>query len=187
LEFTHAALGHDGVVVLDDVDLTLEPGERAVLTDASGVGKTTFLHTLAGLLPVLKGDVHTPGELSMVFQETRLVEALDAAGNVLLVGAGGRAGDEVRDLLEELLPREALDRPVRELSGGQRRRVEIVRALAHPSSTVLMDEPFSSLDEQSHRIAAEFVLRHLTGRTLLVASHAPDDAELLAARAVSLT
>ena len=105
--------------------------------------------------------------------------------NVRLVTAGlGEA--EARAGLGELLPAQALDVPVSELSGGQRRRVEIVRALLHPSTAVLLDEPFASLDGESHRQAAEFVRWHLSGRTLLVASHAADDAELLGAARLSL-
>ena len=185
LVFEHAVLGYEGVAVLTDVDLALEPGERAVLADASGGGKTTLLHTLARLLPVQAGTMRTAQRISMVFQETRLIEDLDAVSNVMLVGAGGRSVDEVGVLLAEVLPQEALGKPVRELSGGQRRRVEIVRALAHPSSAVLLDEPFASLDKDAHEVSAAFVLRHLEGRTLLVASHAPEDVDLLDSTRVS--
>ena len=186
IELVNATIGHGDTAVVRNVNLALEAGERGILTDVSGSGKTTLLHTCAGLLPVLEGRVSAPRELSTVFQETRLIEAMTAEQNVLLVGAGGRAPEQVRTLLGELLPIDALGRPVSELSGGQRRRVEIVRALLHPSAAILLDEPFSSLDEDAHRIAARFVLEHLGGRTLLVASHAPEDEALLDARHLSL-
>ncbi len=187
IELAGATIGHGDVAVARGVDLALAAGERGILTDASGAGKTTLLHTCAGLLPVLEGQAHAPHELSMVFQETRLIEAMTAEQNVLLIGAGGCSLEEVSALLAKLLPPEVLGRPVSELSGGQRRRVEIARALAHPSSAVLLDEPFSSLDDEAHRNAARFVLDRLEGRTLLVASHAPEDEELLAARHLSLS
>jgi len=177
-------LGHEGTPLGTDVHLSLGRGERGVLADESGAGKTTLLHTVAGLLPPLSGSAAVPRPLSMVFQETRLVEALSAEENVRLVGAGSLSPDQVRELLLEILPEEALSRPVRELSGGQRRRVEIARAMAHPSSVVLLDEPFSSLDEENHRVAAAFVIQHLAGRTLLVASHAPEDSMLLEAQLI---
>ena len=186
IKLINATIGHGDVAVVPNLSFSLAAGERGILTDASGSGKTTLLHTCAGLLPALKGEAAVSRTLSMVFQETRLIEALAAEQNVLLVGAGGRTSEQVRALLAELLPQDALGRPVRELSGGQRRRVEIVRAMAHPSAAVLLDEPFSSLDEEAHRVAAHFVLRHLDGRTLLVASHAPEDEALLDARHVSL-
>ncbi len=117
------------------------------------------------------------------------MEEMSAVQNVLLVMGSARdvaTCSRVRSLLSELLPEAALDVPVRELSGGQRRRVEIVRALAAPGDAVLLDEPFSSLDAASHEKAAAFVMRHLDGRALVVASHLPDDARLLDATSFSL-
>lgn len=182
-----AALGYDGTSVVEKLTLSLAAGERGVLTNASGTGKTTLLLTVAGLLPELAGTVQRPQSLSMVFQETRLIEELDAEDNVLLVGAGGLSRTDVRSLLLELLPEEALGRPVRELSGGQRRRVELARALAHPSAALLLDEPFSSLDEETHEQAVHVVVLHLNGRTLLMSSHAPEDVSALDARQLTLS
>lgn len=182
-----ASLGYDGTSVVEKLTLSLAAGERGVLTDASGTGKTTLLLTVAGLLPELAGTVQRPQSLSMVFQETRLIEELDAEDNVLLVCVGGLSRTDVRSLLLELLPEEALGRPVRELSGGQRRRVELARALAHPSAALLLDEPFSSLDEETHEQAARVVVLHLNGRTLLMSSHAPEDVSALDARQLTLS
>ena len=183
----NVALGYANEPIVSALGLSLAAGERGILSDASGAGKTTLLHTLAGLVPALGGRLVVPQELSMVFQETRLVDALTAEENVLLVGTNLASREEARALLAEVLPADALGKPVSELSGGQRRRVELVRALAHPSAAVLLDEPFSSLDEASHAQAAAFVLARLAGRTLLVASHQAEDAALLDARPLSLT
>ncbi len=181
IELLGATIGYGGAPVGEGVSLQLDPGARVVLTDASGCGKTTLLRTLAGLQPLLSGPAaELPEAVTMVFQEARLVDELTAVQNVRLV-AGGLEEPELRDALLELLDADALDVPVAELSGGQRRRVEIVRALMCPSAAVLLDEPFASLDEQTHRRAAAFVRRHLAGRTLVAASHAPQDAELLQA------
>lgn len=175
-------LGYDGVPVAT-CNLALGAGSRTVLADPSGAGKTTLVKVACGLLAPLSGRVQAPGagELSVQFQDARLVEAMTAEQNVLLGSAGALSEDKAHALLEELLPKDALGRPVAELSGGQRRRVELARALAHPGAAVVLDEPFASLDAASHQAAAAFVLRHLGGRTLLVASHAPGDVELLRA------
>lgn len=165
--------------VAEHLDLGLDAGSHTVLADVSGRGKTTLLHTIAKIIPPLAGTVESPEVLSVVFQDTRLIEEYDAADNVRVASIGAVTREEASTLLEELLPPDALQRPVRELSGGQRRRVEIVRAMAHPSSAVLLDEPFASLDERSHEQAAAFVRRYLLGRTLVAASHAPEDVALL--------
>ena len=183
----NVTLGYDGAPVAT-CNLALAPGSRTVLADPSGAGKTTLVRTVCGLLAPLSGRVQAPGagELSAQFQDTRLVEAMTAEQNVLLCSAGALSADEAHTLLEELLPKDALGKPVSELSGGQRRRVELARALAHPGTAVVLDEPFASLDAASHKSAATFVVRHLCGRTLLVASHAPGDAEFLDARPARL-
>lgn len=183
----NVTLGYDGAPVAT-CNLALAPGSRTVLADPSGAGKTTLVRTVCGLLAPLSGRVQAPGagELSAQFQDTRLVEAMTAEQNVLLCSAGALSADKAHALLEELLPKDALGRPVSELSGGQRRRVELARALAHPCAAVVLDEPFASLDAASHKSAATFVVRHLCGRTLLVASHAPGDAEFLDARPARL-
>lgn len=184
-----ASIGYGGTVVASGLDLEVLPGDRVLLADRSGAGKTTLLRTVAGLQDVLAGACGSPVRPTMAFQEPRLVEDMSAVQNVLLVTGSVRdaaACSRVRSLLLELLPETALDVPVRELSGGQRRRAEIVRALAASGDAVLLDEPFSSLDAASHARAAAFVTRHLDGRALVVASHLPDDARLLDATSFSL-
>lgn len=174
------AIGYDETrPIAEHLDLELDVGSRTVLADASGRGKTTLLHTISGIVPPLAGTVETPEELSVVFQDTRLIEEYDAVDNVYIASIDAVGREEADTLLEELLPPDALQRPVRELSGGQRRRVEIARAMAHPGAAVLLDEPFASLDEHSHEQAAAFVRQNLLGRTLVVASHAPEDVALL--------
>ncbi len=188
ITFDNVTLGYDGAPVAT-CSLALATGSRTVLADPSGAGKTTLVKVVCGLLAPLSGHVQAPGAgaLSVQFQDTRLVEAMTAEQNVLLCSAGALSEYKARTLLEELLPKDALGRPVAELSGGQRRRVELARALAHPSAAVVLDEPFASLDADSHKAAAAFVLRHLCGRTLLVASHASGDVDLLRATPARLS
>lgn len=177
--------GESGKTVLaEKLSFTLDVGTRWILTDASGTGKTTFIACAAGLRKPLAGSIDSASALSLMCQEARLVEAYTAEENVELVSA--LTENEARSLLLELLPKSCLGRPVSELSGGQRRRVELVRALAHASGLVLLDEPFASLDERTHKEAAAFILRHLEGRTLIVASHAQGDRKLVAAEELEL-
>jgi len=159
------SVGYGEKVVASDVSFVVPVGGRLLLDQESGFGKTTLLRTIAYLQPVLAGSVSAPRSVSMVFQEARLIEDMTAEQNVELVAAGGAV------LLGEVLPAEALGVPVRELSGGQRRRVELVRALAHHSGAVLLDEPYASLDDDSRRACETFVDARLCGRPLILASH----------------
>ena len=186
IELDDVTIGYGAVAVVEHVSLRLGDGSRMLLGDASGAGKTTLLRTILGELSPLAGRMRVCERISAVWQEVRLIEGLGAIDNVLLVAGATIERDEARTLLSELLPADVLDQPVRRLSGGQRRRVELARALACHSEAVLLDEPFASLDADSHRMAAGFVLRHLGGRPLLVASHLPDDVELLDAETLSL-
>ena len=171
-------------------------GSRTCVMAPSGSGKTTLLRMVAGLeqpdagcLSIADGTapdagastaekgLSSHGIVSMAYQSTCLLESLSAVENVVLVARLNSTN--AHSLLAEVLPEDVLDKPVSELSGGERRRVELVRALAAPSSVVLLDEPFSSLDEETHAICTRFVLIHQAGRTLLVATHDATDATLL--------
>ena len=181
-------VGYEGEAVCPAVSFHLAPGERLFLHGPSGAGKTTIMETVAGSIEPVSGwgslERRDGLQMSAVFQNTRLVEDLTSVENVRLFTGEGEA--EVRAQLLELLPREALDAPVRELSGGQRRRVELVRALACPSDLVLLDEPFTGLDDEAHARALGYIEGHLDGRALIIASHDLEDAEVLGAKVLEL-
>ncbi|MBS4873628.1 ATP-binding cassette domain-containing protein [Atopobium minutum] len=187
-----AVLGYDCSYATDAFNFVLHQAECLVICDPSGAGKTTFINSIAGLLPVLEGQRHVAPWLrfSLMSQQTLLVEALSAVQNVQLVCGAYVSEHKIRTVLGELLMHDeseaVLDKPVCQLSGGQRRRVELVRALLHDSNVVLLDEPFSSLDYKTHEHAAQFVKDYLKGRALLVASHASNEARLLDATALEL-
>lgn len=181
----------EGTEVLSDVNLVVGAGERACLSDPSGSGKTTLLRLLAGILrpdegAVTVGPEEAPATVSVMSQETHLLEPVSAVGNVAFLAGEWLDEADIRGLILEVLGPDELDRPVSELSGGQRRRVELVRAMARPSGMVLLDEPFVSLDASSVNASVAFVMRHLHGRTLVVASHLAGTAGLLDARELVL-
>lgn len=177
------AVGHGGTAALEDVSLSVGPGEALCLMGPSGAGKTTLLRTVAGVLAPLSGELSVHGRPAMLFQDTRLVDDLTAVENVALF-AGAESG--IRALLAEILPADALDVPVRDLSGGQRRRVELARTICAPSAVVLLDEPFTGLDDATRREAAAFVMRHLDGRALIASTHDREDVAALGARVLAV-
>ena len=154
----------------------------------SGSGKTTLFRVLLGLEHADSGEIRgiSPGRISMMFQEDRLCETLTPVENVALVLPAETRRADVAALLAEILPTDCLWQPAMELSGGMRRRVSLARAVAFSSDLIVLDEPFTGLDQATKEKVIAFVLRHRAGRTLLVATHGEDDARLLGAERVNL-
>lgn len=154
---------------LDGLVLNVPAGGRICVMGASGAGKSTLLALAAGEC----------APCSMVFQDARLVESASALENVL-VCADARVGvSSAAALLRLLVPGIDVHARVAELSGGQRRRVEIARALLCPGGAVILDEPFTGLDVAARDATVEVVLDLLDGRTLLLATHDAADARAL--------
>ena len=154
---------------LDSLVLNVPAGGRACVMGASGTGKTTLLALAAGEC----------ASCSMVFQDARLVEDASALDNVLVCADARVDASSAAALLRLLVPGIDAHACVAELSGGQRRRVEIARALLCPGGAVILDEPFTGLDAAARDATAEVVLDLLDGRTLLLATHDATDAQAL--------
>ena len=154
---------------LDGLVLHVSAGGRACVKGASGAGKTTLLTLAAGEC----------APCSMVFQDARLVESASALDNVLVCADARVDASSAAALLRLLVPGVDVNACVAELSGGQRRRVEIARVLLCPGGAVILDEPFTGLDTAARDMTAEVVLDLLNGRTLLLATHDAADARAL--------
>lgn len=163
------------------VCMTVAPGSRLCVMAPSGMGKTTLLRTLAGLERPLAGSVDGPSHFSAEFQDARLVEGASALQNVALTAGEGVGPADMRGLLARLVPGIDVDAAVRALSGGQRRRVELARALLAPGDSVLLDEPFAGLDASARDLACSVIEDELRGRSLIVATHDARDASRLGA------
>lgn len=163
--------------VLSDISMSIAEGDSIVITGPSGSGKTTFLRILLNLEKPDRGKVTLLGDYKyaglnagVVFQEDRLCESFCAVENVAMVGkkiTRARARAE----LEEILPKECLDQPVKELSGGMKRRVAIVRAMCVPADVFIMDEPFTGLDDENRAIAIEYILKNKSSSPLIITAH----------------
>ena len=169
---------YDGHVVLDGLSHVFPQGALTCVTGRSGCGKTTLLRLIAGLETPDAGRVLgvPEGSISMVFQEDRLPPQLDAADCLRCVlKRDARREARIAGALASLGLAEASGQPVREYSGGMRRRVALARALLFPSPLVLLDEPFKGLDAATRRRAIDFCRPLLAGRTTLLVTHDPED------------
>lgn len=165
--------------VFQNLNVSMTEGQRMGVFAPSGTGKTTFLRILMGLEQTDGGVAETYGAVfSVVFQEDRLCEKLTAADNVRIVNCT-ISEEKIQKNLRKLLPQEAFSLPVCALSGGMKRRAALVRAMTAPGDVVLLDEPFTGLDEASKEAAIQYINRQLSGRMLIVASHDPTDFQRL--------
>ena len=168
--------------VLEDVTLSFPAGSVTCISGPSGRGKTTLLRCIAGLETAESGRVEdAPSPMAMVFQEDRLCDGLTAVDNVRLVTGGAMTSEEIRAQLTELGLGGCLTRPVSELSGGQRRRVAIARAVCAGPKLLLLDEPFKGLDGDARREAAAYIRRHVPNALVLCVTHERGDAAALRA------
>ena len=180
MKIQHLCKSFDGKVVLDHVSLTLESGGTACLMAPSGRGKTTLLRCIAGLEAPDSGQItDLPERIAYVFQEDRLCDGFSAVDNIRLVTGKALGEGEIRRHLEELGLAGSLDQPVRELSGGMRRRVVISRAVCFGAGLLLLDEPFKGLDDVARQQTADYILRHRGAAAILCVTHDREDAAAL--------
>ena len=166
--------------VLKNVNITLKDNSIYCLMGSSGIGKTTLLRILIGLERADSGSVSgiDTKSISCMFQEDRLIPYLSAIDNVRIVLHGKNNRDEIRN--------DSLDIPVSSLSGGMKRRVALARALSYPGKLIILDEPFTGLDKDTKLNVIDYILKMRNNRTLLIATHGTDDANLLGAEIIKL-
>ncbi len=188
--------------VLGGLSLTFSPETPWCIMAPSGYGKTTLFRILLGLETADSGKISWIGQttgaqgrrtgvspagcrFSAVFQEDRLCEAFTPIDNVrLAVPSLSRA--QIASELAKVLPADCLNRPVSSLSGGMKRRTAILRAMLAPSAVVIMDEPFTGLDEETKSMVIDYILKKTGHRLLLLSTHQEEDARLLNAKTLRL-
>ncbi|MER6626111.1 metal ABC transporter ATP-binding protein [Streptomyces sp. NPDC000931] len=193
IEVTGATVRYGEVLALDDVDLSVEPGRVCGLLGMNGSGKSTLFKTVLGLVPVDRGRVRLLGMGSGAARRKGLVgyvpqsEQVDWAfpvrvRDVVMMGRYGHMGRRRRprpadrEAVDHALARTDLtdlaDRQIGALSGGQRKRAFVARAIAQEADVLLLDEPFAGVDRRSEATITDLLLQlRQTGHTLLVSTH----------------
>ena len=185
IRFTKVAIAYgEAAPVIADFDLEVRPGQIVALVGASGSGKSSLLHLFLGLSPLTAGEVEVGG--------ARLSEAGDFAGQIAWASQNpivvpGSLGDNIRLADPSACPGRILvaageaglfgdlDRPIDErgggLSGGERRRLGLARAILKRAPILLLDEPTANLDPASEEAMLDLIRQATRGRTTLIATH----------------
>lgn len=194
--------GRAGLVVLEEVSLSVRKGEFVGVVGPSGCGKTTLLRIFAGLLPPTVGEVIFEGEplvqprrrIGFVFQQANLMPWRTALDNIRLPLELQElpSQEQTRRALEmvELVGLEGFEQALpRDLSGGMAQRVALARALVHEPDLLLLDEPFGALDALTRERMAFELLRIWSARpiTVVLVTHSIPEAILLADRVIVLS
>ncbi len=200
IRIKHLTKRFKSLTAIDDVSLDIEEGTFVAIVGPSGCGKTTLLRILGGLDQVTNGEVEiseaAPGrpKYSMVFQGDSIFPWMTVWENAAYGLKMRKAPNQVVEkAVARYLDRTGLTRfshlYPHQLSGGMRQRVSIARAFANDPEVLLMDEPFSALDEQNRTILQQELLRiwEVDKKTVVFITHSVDEAVTLADRIVVMT
>ncbi len=189
IQLRNISVSFDGEQVINDLSLDIKKGEICLVGGESGIGKTTLLRVIAGLLKPNSGSISIEGRTAIMFQEPRLLPWKNSLENVKAVL---KAKDSA--LAEKYLSlaglENDLDKYPSELSGGMAQRVSFARFAAFSEETnaeiLLLDEPFSSLDTENKEKMLSLLLKPAKGKTLLIVSHEDISKKIPEARIIGL-
>lgn len=177
---------YNGSYVLKDTDIIISDGAITCIMGPSGAGKTTLIKIIMGLIEPDSGIVTGTAGLSFaaVFQEDRLIEHYDALKNVQLVCQRKLSEETIRRHFKQVGLADYDNKPAGALSGGMRRRVELVRAILADRDIIILDEPFKGLDDAVKSQAVSYVKEYTSGKTVLVITHNKEEADELGAELI---
>lgn len=181
--------------VLDNISIDFPENKTTCIMGPSGCGKSTLLNIIAGILDMDSGEVEGFNDetISFVFQEDRLIEWKSVADNLRLVLKGKMDKRDIETIIDRYLEsvnlKEYKNYYPRDLSGGMKQRISILRAFIYPSKVLIMDEPFKSLDINNKHIVMEFLknLKDREKRTCILVTHDVEEAIALGDRIVVLS
>ena len=198
---TGAASGYKGIqlvditkaygsnVVLDGFSCQIEDQAVTCIMGASGQGKTTLLRIMLGLETCDSGSIlGMPNQRrSVVFQDDRLCENLSAASNIRLVCQNPIVISDITDAMNAVGLAPALaNQIVRDMSGGERRRVVVLRALMAEYDILLMDEPFKGLDSDTKDMLMLYSKEQSKGKTVIFVTHDESECEIMGGTLIRL-
>jgi len=205
LNVSNLSVTFGNTVLLDNISFTVPAGETLAITGPSGIGKTTLLHAICGIIRTSHGTVHIDNVdisalpthkrgIGLVSQTGDLFPTLTVSQNIefgLRIANMSKTdrATRVKELLEMVNLAHLAHRNVAELSGGEARRIALARALAPRPQVLLLDEPLSGLDQTTHDALMSDLARVLkqTATTALLVTHDQSEAAILATSMIELT
>lgn len=174
--------------IIENLSVRIKENTFTSIMAPSGWGKTTLLRILAGLETADEGRIEglENKRISMVFQEDRLCSNLNAVRNVRLVCQKEIEEKIIYKELEKIGLKGNEKNPVEKLSGGMKRRVAIVRAIIIPYDLLMLDEPFSGLDDNNKRIMIEYIKEKSRGKTVIIVTHEEEEAKAIGGKIIHL-
>ena len=170
---------YEDKIVFENYSQRFPIGETSVIMAPSGFGKTTLLYMIAGLISPTNGNINIPinnPKFSFAFQDLRLIESLNVKKNITLVNSNISTND-LDKCLEALDIKDLADKKVSTLSGGEKSRVSIARALMADYDILLLDEPFNGLDDTTKDKVIKYIKEKTVHKTVLLVTHNNDEAD----------
>ena len=167
--------------VLSQFSAVLPEGEITCLMGASGSGKTTLLRILTGLEKKDSGSLEgfSGKKISVVFQEDRLCENISPIANIRLCAPNDCKKEEILMGMKAVGLFDYEKQPVRELSGGMKRRIALLRALFSTYDILYLDEPFQGLDEETKKLTTQYFKEKTSGKTVFFITHSLEESKSL--------
>lgn len=185
MELRNITVRYGEKLVLDHFSLQIPPKGVLCLFGPSGCGKTTLLRVLCGLISTEGGQIPAEVKAVAVFQEDRLLPWLTLEGN--LTAATGMSREEADRWLKKVGLEQEIHQKPDQLSGGMRRRVAMARALGAESDLLLLDEPFTGVDEETKQLLYPLIRQAAEQKPVLLVTHHRQEAQMLGAQILELT
>ena len=182
------SFSYDQKSIFKDYSISFPAEKLSVIMSPSGSGKTTLLYIIAGLLNVDSGSIYYPKDnpkFSMVFQDSRLIDYITVENNIKLVNST-LSDSDISECLDSLGLCGFSHKKVKHLSGGEKQRVAIARAILADYDILLLDEPFTGLDNKTKESVMNYIKTKTALKTVLVVTHDKSEAEALCSSVITL-